>query len=94
MGWVIAGKSSDAVPEIGTTYNIRDRKGTFTGQILKVSGNFATVQRIEGDIRWASNENRLFIGSQPDVVSIRDILSYLIELSEEEYLELLERIDG
>lgn len=79
--WVIARKPKDAVPEIGKVYEIRhSRKGTFVGKILSVSGNFATVERIEGKIKWASKENRLFNTPCHKNLSIRDSLVYLIEI--------------
>ena len=80
MAWVIAGQPDGAVPIVEQVYEIRDRrKGTFVGKIVSVSDNFAEVERIEGKIKWASHQNQIFVGSYPDVVSIRDSLCYLIE---------------
>jgi len=81
-GWVISGKPDGELPIIGAVYEIRDsRKGTFTGRIISISGNFADVEVIEGKIHWASTENKIF-DSNPDVVSIRDSLVYLIEITQ------------
>lgn len=77
--WVIAGKPDSAVLEIGTVYDIHDaRKGTFTGRVISVHGEFAQVEVLEGKIHWASNENRI-LNSSPETVSIRASLVYLTE---------------
>lgn len=82
--WVIAGKPDNAVPEVDRVYEIRDsRKGIFAGRIIPVSGEWATVERIEGQIHWASVENKVLYGSRPDAVSIRAGLVYTIELQEQ-----------
>ena len=79
--WVIAGQPDGATPIIGNIYEIRhSRKGTFTGRIMSVDGEWAKVERLEGEIHWASVEYNLLVGSKPEVVSIRACLSYLIEL--------------
>ena len=78
--WVIAGKMKGAVPEVGKKYEIRDeRKGTFDGVILEVIDSFATVEVVDGKVHWASNERRIF-DPNPETVSIRDTLVYLIEV--------------
>ncbi len=79
-GWVIAGKPDGELPVIDAVYEIRDsRKGTFTGRIISIRGEFADVEVLNDGIRWASNENRVF-NSNPDTVSILDSLVYLIEI--------------
>jgi hypothetical protein len=80
--WVIAGKSNDAQPKVGKVYEIRDRrKGTFTGRIISIGHPFATVEVLEGEIHWVSNENRMF-NANPKTVGIRCSLCYLIELDQ------------
>jgi hypothetical protein len=81
--WVIAGKPDDAQPEIGKTYKIRDsRKGIFFGRVLTIHHPFATVEVLKGKIKWLSMENNLF-NPNPETVSIRCSLCYLIEQEEE-----------
>lgn len=78
--WVIAGKSDDAIPEVGKLYEIRDnRKGTFTGKILEVNGNFATVEVVEGEPKFISLDYKLGYNG---IVSIRNVLVYMIELEQ------------
>jgi len=79
--WVIARQPEDATPIVGRIYEIRDvRKGTFTGRIISVNGEWAKVERLEGTIHWCSVTNNLLSGPRPDAVTIRAGLAYLIEL--------------
>lgn len=86
--WVIA-RQPNAIPQVGKVYQIRDsRKGTFTGRILSVRGEWASVERLKGDIFWASKERNIFDGPRPDTVDIRAGLVYLIELEPETVLQV------
>jgi hypothetical protein len=81
--WVIAGKDAGAIPEIGKVYEIRDkRKGTFVGRVLSVTDVFARVEVISGEIKWLSMGNKL-LNPNPETVSIRDVLCYLVEIENE-----------
>jgi hypothetical protein len=76
--WVIAGEPKGSFPKVKGVYEIRDsRKGVFEGKIIDVRGDFADVEVLSGKIHWVSKENNLF-NPDPEVVSIRDILVYLI----------------
>jgi hypothetical protein len=75
--WVIAGKPADAVPVVGQEYKIRDSwKGTFSGRILTVTGEWADVEVTKGKPRFISMDRRLGYNGQ---ISIRACLVYLIE---------------
>ena len=75
--WVIAGKVKGTLPEIGKTYEIRDvRKGTYTGRIMNVRGEFADVEVTDGLPRFAGFESRLAYDGE---LTIRAGLVYLIE---------------
>ena len=81
--WIIANEKDDAIPEIGKIYEIRhSRKGTFIGKIVSVSGSFAKVEILNGEIKWASKENRIF-NPNPEFVDIKDSLSYLTSYKSE-----------
>lgn len=82
--WKIAGRP-DGIPIVNEVYEIRDiRKGTFVGRILCVREEFADVERIDGNIYWASYTHQMIHGSLPKQVSIRDTLVYLIPQAETE----------
>jgi hypothetical protein len=75
--WVIAGKPDDAVPTVGREYEIRDRrKGTFSGRILAVNGEWAEVEVTKGKPYFMSLDYKLGYNG---FVSIRAGLVYLIE---------------
>lgn len=74
--WVIARQPDTAIPAIGQEYEIRDsRKGTFTGKILNVRGEFADVEVTSGVPHFAGFESKL---AYEGYLSIRAGLCYLI----------------
>ena len=80
MGWVIASKPDDAIPEIGKLYEIRhSRKGIFYGKVVRVEGGWADVDVVEGKPKFISWDAKLSYDGQ---VTVRDSLVYLIEIEE------------
>jgi hypothetical protein len=86
MAWVIHGKGYGAVPEVGKVYQVRhSRKGAFTGRILSVRGEWADVEVVGGKARLTSDTANIIdklreLRGEAQVVTIRDRLSYLIEI--------------
>jgi len=82
MTWVIAGKPDDSIPIVGQEYEVRhSRKGTFTGCILRILRDWAWIRVTEGEPRFASFGSRL---DYDGIVSVRDSLTYLIEIETEQ----------
>lgn len=78
MAWVIQGKSKDAVPEVGATYDVRhSRKGTFRMRALSVHGEWLTGVIVDGVAKAIMRYNVAYEG---DEITVRDTHSYLIEV--------------
>ena len=77
--WKIAGKPDGTEPTVGVTYEIRhSRKGTFTMRADAVNGEWLTGTIIEGTAKALLDYNVREAGED---VTVRDTLSYLIEVS-------------
>lgn len=77
--WVIAGKPQGALPEVGATYEVRhSRKGTFFVRCTGLAGQWMNGVITSGVAKAVMAYN---VRDEGDEVTIRDVHSYLIQVS-------------
>lgn len=76
--WIVAGKPNGYLPEVGKLYEIRhSRKGTFTGKLLSIDGEWADIEIVRGVARAIMDYNIKYEGEK---VTIRDVHSFFTEV--------------
>ena len=74
--WVVNGQAEGVPPIVGQEYEIHcSRKGTFSGKVLEINGDFATIEVTDGQPHFISIDYKLGYNG---IVNVRNSLAYFI----------------
>lgn len=76
--WVIAGTVAGTLPAVGALYEVRnERKGTFTGQVKSVDGEWLTLLIKRDTAKTLPPSN---VRDEGERITVRDVHTYLIPI--------------
>jgi hypothetical protein len=79
MSWKISGQPDGSLPVVGQSYRVaHSRKGTFTGTLKSVDGEWADFEITKGRAQAILPENEVETG---EIVTVRDSLCHLTAVS-------------